>query len=65
MDEETFSCPNCRTAIFVADVRHTDAAICSNCGHRYLLEFDDFEAVYHLVPQEPPQYPTDIDTERI
>ncbi len=65
MDEETFNCPNCHTEIVVGDVRHTEAVLCPNCGHGYRLVFDDLEEVYRLIPQEPPEYPMDIDTERI
>lgn len=65
MDNEIFSCPNCGTDILVEDVRAADAATCSQCGHRYRLEYDDLMENYQLQPEEPPQFPADIDTERI
>jgi DNA-directed RNA polymerase subunit RPC12/RpoP len=65
MDSETFNCPNCRSEIPVADIRSTAAVVCAECGNEYRLEFDDFDEAYRLIPPEPPQYPTDIDTDRI
>jgi Zn-finger nucleic acid-binding protein len=65
MDAETFNCPNCNTEIHIAEVRDTDAAVCPNCGHGYRLDYDDIMENYRLVPEEPPQYPMDIDTDRV
>jgi Zn-finger nucleic acid-binding protein len=65
MDAETFSCPNCDTDIRIDDVRHTEAAVCPGCGHAYRLDYDDLMENYRLVPEEPLQFPMDIDTDRI
>ncbi len=65
MDRETFNCPNCRSEIPVEDLMRTESVICADCGNEYRVEFDDFEGIYRLVPPEPPQFPTDIDTDRV
>ncbi len=65
MDAETFSCPNCGTDIVVEEVREADAAVCPQCGNAYRVEYDDLGENYELVPEEPVQYPMDIDTDRI
>lgn len=65
MDAETFQCPNCSTEIFVEDVRGTEGAVCPQCGNSYQIEYDDLMETYHLQPQEPPQFPMDIDTDRV
>jgi DNA-directed RNA polymerase subunit RPC12/RpoP len=65
MASATFSCPNCGTPIVTRDPEATLTVDCLGCGHRYLLEFDDFREEYQLLPEEPPQIPTDIDTDRI
>ncbi len=65
MDSETFNCPNCGSDIPVADVRTTTAVVCAVCGNEYRMQFDDFEEIYRLIPPEPPEYPTDIDTDSV
>lgn len=65
MDDETFLCPNCDTDIPEEEALISGTAVCPNCGHRYLVEYDDLMECYQLRAEEPPQYPTDIDTDRI
>lgn len=65
MDAETFSCPNCQTPIEVSDVRNTAIAVCPQCGNGYRVEFDDMMENYRLQPEEPPEFPTEIDTDRV
>jgi Zn-finger nucleic acid-binding protein len=62
---EKFACPNCRTDIRVEDVHETDEAVCPQCGNVYRVDYDDLEEKYELIPEEPVQLPTDIDTDRI
>lgn len=65
MDAETFLCPNCDTDIPVGDAESTGAVVCPQCGHGYRVEYDDLMESYRLIPDEPPLYPTDIDTDRV
>jgi hypothetical protein len=65
MEAETFPCPNCDTDIPGEESLISGPAVCPNCGHRYLVEYDDLMDCYQLRADEPPQYPTDIDTDRI
>lgn len=44
---------------------HTPTVVCVDCGNEYQVVFDDFEGIYRLVPPEPPQFLTDIDTDRV
>ena len=65
MNAETFSCPNCRTPIEVDDVGNTVVAVCPQCGNGYRVEFDAMMESYRLQAEEPPEFPTEIDTDRV
>ncbi|MBE0595764.1 MAG: hypothetical protein IH614_00680 [Desulfuromonadales bacterium] len=65
MAAETFSCPNCRTPIEASDVENTVMAVCPQCGNGYRVAFDPLVESYQLQAEEPPEFPTDIDTDRV
>lgn len=62
---KTFSCPNCTTPIVTDDPGATDTVHCPRCLNSYLVEYDEFEEEYHLIPEEPPQFPFNEDTDRV
>jgi transcription elongation factor Elf1 len=62
---KTFSCPNCTTPIIAADPDSIDTVQCSNCLNEYMVEYDAFEEEYRLIPEEPPQVPFNVDTDRV
>jgi len=65
MAAQTFICPNCHTEIRVADPLGSDVAICPQCRNGYRVEYDDLKEFYRLRPEEPPQRPEEIDTNKI